>query len=82
MICTGPVVGSTQPLTETSKDGRSLWLTTLLPLYAECVEILGSLPSYSRKGRSRPVLRFIYLWSFTVKTTAMFLVTAMRLALL
>jgi hypothetical protein len=36
-------LGSTQPLTETSKGGRCVGLTTLLPLYVVCVEILSAL---------------------------------------
>jgi hypothetical protein len=37
------------------KDGRCVWLTTLPPSCADCLEILGATTSWNPKGLSRPV---------------------------
>jgi hypothetical protein len=57
------VLRSIQPLTEISGDegGRSLWLTTLPPSYADFIEILGASNSWSSKGFPRPVMRQLFL---------------------
>jgi hypothetical protein len=54
-------LGSTHPLTEGSKGGRCLGLTTLLPSYADCLEIPGASNSWNPKGLSRPVMGLLYL---------------------
>jgi len=56
-----------QPLIETStsgKGGRCVGLTTILPLCAVCLEILGASTSRSLKGPSRPVQGLVYLYLY------------------
>ena len=54
-------LGSTQPLNRNEYHGyllqdkgdRCVWLTTLPPSYANCLEILGASTSWRSKGLSR-----------------------------
>ena len=43
-------LGSTQPLTEGGKGGPCVWLTTLIPSCADCLEILTGSTSLNPKG--------------------------------
>jgi hypothetical protein len=54
-------LGSTQPLTEMSKGGRCVGLTTLPPSCADCLEIWEFSTSWNAKGLSRPVMGLLYL---------------------
>jgi len=64
------LLGSTQPLTETSTRGFSwgkggwwLGLTTVPPSCADCLEILGTSTFWSLQDLSRPELRLLFLFS-------------------
>jgi len=61
---------STQLLTDVStrvfswgrgKGGRCVWMTTLPPPRADCLEILEASASWSPKGLSKPEYGFLYL---------------------
>jgi hypothetical protein len=70
-------LGSTQPLTEWSyqepflggKSGRCVWLTTIPPSSADCLEILGTWTSWSPKGVSRPVMGQLYCLFIALRVT-------------
>jgi hypothetical protein len=51
------------------KRGRCVWLTTLPPSCAYCLETLGSSTSWNPKGLSRPVKGSLHLYKF--KNTGM-----------